>query len=56
MLKASLIGNLGNDPEMRSAAGGNPFLRMNVASNFRVRSPEGEWQDRTEWVRVTVLG
>jgi single-strand DNA-binding protein len=56
MLKATLIGNLGNDPEMRYSAGGQPFLRFNVASNFRVRSPEGEWQDKTEWVRVTVFG
>jgi single-strand DNA-binding protein len=56
MLKATLIGNLGNDPEMKYSAGGQPFLRFNVASNFRVRSPEGEWQDKTEWVRVTMFG
>jgi len=56
MLKAAVIGNLGNDPEMRYSAGGAAFLRFNVASNFRVRSPEGEWQDKTEWVRVTVFG
>ena len=56
MLKATLIGNLGNDPEMRYSAGGAPFLRFNVASNYRARTPEGEWQDKTEWVRVTVFG
>jgi|SwirhisoilCB1_FD_contig_51_2254165_length_928_multi_2_in_0_out_0_1 single-strand DNA-binding protein len=56
MLKATLIGNLGNDPEMRYSANGAPFLRFNVASNFRTRTPEGEWQDKTEWVRVTVTG
>jgi single-strand DNA-binding protein len=56
MLKASIIGNLGSDPEMRYSANGSPYLRFNVASNFRARSPEGEWQDRTEWVRVTVFG
>jgi len=56
MLKATLIGNLGNDPDMRYSASGAPFLRFNVASNYRARSPEGEWQDRTEWVRVTVFG
>jgi len=56
MLKAMLIGNLGNDPEMRYSANGAPFLRFNVASNFRTRTPEGEWQDKTEWVRVTVTG
>lgn len=56
MLKAIIIGNLGNDPEMRYSANGTPFLRFNVASNYRTRTPEGEWQDRTEWVRVTVTG
>jgi single-strand DNA-binding protein len=56
MLKASVIGNLGNDPEMKYSANGAPFLRFNVASNFRVRTPEGQWEDRTEWVRCTVFG
>src|SRR3954465_1251266 len=56
MFKAMLIGNLGNDPEMRYSANGQPFLRFNVASNFRTRTPEGEWQDKTEWVRVTITG
>ena len=56
MLKTMLIGNLGNDPEMRYSASGQPYLRFNVASNYRVRTPEGEWQDKTEWVRVTLTG
>ena len=56
MLKASVIGNLGNDPEMKYSAGGAAFLRFNVASNFRTRSAEGAWEDKTEWVRCTVFG
>src|SRR3954454_1551362 len=56
MLKASIIGNLGNDPEMRYSSTGSPFLRFNVASNFRTRTAEGNWEDKTEWVRVTVTG
>lgn len=56
MLKAQVIGNLGSDPEMKYAASGSPLLQMNVASNFRVRSQSGEWEDKTEWVRVTVFG
>jgi len=56
MLKASVIGNLGNDPEMKYSANGAPFLRFNVASNYRTRTPEGQWEDRTEWVRCTVFG
>ena len=54
MLRATLLGNLGNDPDMRYSANGSPLLRFNVASNYRTRTPEGEYQDKTEWVRVTV--
>ena len=56
MLKATLIGNLGNAPDMRYSASGSPLLRFNVASHYRTRTPEGEYQDKTEWVRVTVTG
>jgi hypothetical protein len=47
---------LAAETEMFGAASGNLFLRMNVASNLRVRTPECEWRDKTQWVRVTVLG
>ena len=56
MLKAVLIGNLGGDAELRYAPSGQAFLRFTVASNYRARDPQGEWQDRTEWLRVTVFG
>ena len=56
MLKAILIGNLGSDPDLRYSASGSPLLRFNVAANYRTRTLEGEYQDRTEWVRVTVTG
>jgi single-strand DNA-binding protein len=56
MLKAQILGNLGNDPEMRYSAVGAAFLRFNVASSYRTRTPAGEWEEKTEWVRVTVFG
>lgn len=30
MLKATTIGNLGNDPELRYSASGSPFLRFTL--------------------------
>ena len=42
MLKATIIGNLGSDPEMRYGASGAPFLRFAVASNGRTRVAGGE--------------
>lgn len=56
MLKASIIGNLGNDPEQRYAASGTATLRFNVACNGRVKDPNGNWMDETTWVRCTVFG
>lgn len=56
MLKLSVIGNLGNDPELKYSANGSAFLRFNIAANLRTRGEGGEWQDKTEWVRCTVFG
>lgn len=56
MLKACVIGNIGSEPEMRYAASGSAVLRFSVASNYRVKGQLGDWQDATEWVRVTVFG
>lgn len=56
MLNASLIGNLGSDPELKYTAGGDGRLTFNVASNGRRRGPTGDYVDETTWVRVTVFG
>ena len=56
MLKATLIGNLGQDPELRYSGEGRPVLTMRVASNYRTRDQQGNWSDQTEWVRVRVVG
>ncbi len=56
MLLGVAIGNLGNDPELKYSGNGQPFLRCNIASNYRTRTPEGQWEEKTEWVRVTVFG
>jgi single-strand DNA-binding protein len=56
MLNISVIGNCGADADLRYSANGNAMLRVNVAANFRTRTPEGEYQDKTEWVRITVTG
>jgi single-strand DNA-binding protein len=56
MLQATLSGNVGADAELTYTPDGKPMLRFNVASNFRERDQSGNWQDKTEWCRVTLLG
>jgi len=56
VLKASVIGNIASDPELRSSASGPPLLRFTVASNGRARSADGQRRDEVAWVQVIVLG
>jgi single-strand DNA-binding protein len=54
--KAMIIGNLGGDPEMRYIPSGRPVTTFNVAVNQSTRNAAGEWQEETDWFRVTVWG
>lgn len=56
MMTAVVIGNLGTDPELKFSGNGSPFLRFNIASNYRVRGEDGSWSDAVEWVRGTIFG
>ncbi len=50
--KATLIGNLGNDPEIRTTSGGSRVATISVATNRRWTSRTGEMQEETQWHRV----
>ena len=47
--KAMLIGRLGQDPEIRYTQSGVAVTTFSVATNFRWKDQEGNWQDKTEW-------
>lgn len=47
--KVILIGNLGNDPEIRHLENGAAVAKMSVATNENYRDKAGEWQTQTEW-------
>ena len=49
----TLVGNLGNDPEMRYTPSGVPVVSFNLAVNKSWTTPDGQRQDRTTWFRVT---
>lgn len=56
MFYGHIVGNVGGDAELRYSQGGTAVMRFSVASNYRKRDADGEWQDRVEWVRVIVFG
>jgi len=48
-----LIGNLGNEPELRHTASGMPVCSFRLAVNKRWTTPDGEKRDKTTWFRVS---
>ena len=54
--KVILIGNLGADPELRSTQGGQPVASLRLATKERFKDRDGNFQERTEWHRITVWG
>ena len=52
-----LIGNLGQDPEVRYMPNGNAVANFSVATSESWKDKQtGETRDRTEWHRVVVFG
>ena len=49
----TLIGNLGNEPELRYTPSGVPVVSFNLAVNKSWTDAEGGKQDKTVWFRVT---
>jgi single-strand DNA-binding protein len=55
--KVILIGNLGRDPELRYTPSGKPVTTLSVATSSRTKNRKtNEWEDSTQWHRVTVHG
>ena len=54
--KVILIGNLGQDPEMRSTGSGIAVCNLRIATSRRAKSRDGNWEDQTEWHSVVVFG
>jgi len=52
--KVVLIGNLGNDPEVRSTTGGNRVATFSLATSRSWNDQSGVKQEKTEWHRCVV--
>lgn len=52
--KVTLIGNLGNDPEVRSTTGGNRVATFSLATSRTWNDASGSKQEKTEWHRCVV--
>ena len=53
--KVILVGNLGDDPEVRSLNNGGEVVNMRVATSENWKDKDGNRQERTEWHRVVIF-
>jgi len=55
--KVFLIGNVGQDPDIRYTTSGVPIARLSLATNERWTARQsGEQQERTEWHNIVAFG
>lgn len=52
--KVMLIGNVGNDPEVRSTSNGSRVATLSLATTRTWNSASGERQEKTEWHRCVL--
>ena len=54
--KVQLIGNVGNDPEIKTFDGGKKVVNFTLATNESYKNDKGEKVEQTEWHRVSAWG
>ncbi len=52
--KVIIVGNLGQDPEVRHMPNGNAVANITVATSESWKDQQGQIQERTEWHRVVL--
>lgn len=55
--KVILVGNLGQDPEIRYATSGDAVVNLNLATTSKWKDKAtGNMKEETEWHRVSIFG
>ena len=54
--KVMLLGNLGQDPEVRTTQGGQMVATLSIATSKSWTDKAGQRQEKTEWHRVVCWG
>ena len=51
--RITLLGNVGQDPEVRTTSAGTKLAKITLATNHRWKDSSGQYQERTDWHRLT---
>ncbi|MGC4057034.1 MAG: single-stranded DNA-binding protein [Chitinophagaceae bacterium] len=54
--RVTLVGNVGQAPEVRTIANGRKMARLSVATNERYKNNHDEWVNDTQWHNIIAWG
>lgn len=54
--RVPLIGNVGQDPEIKTLENGKKLAHLTIATNDSYKNDKGEKIEQTEWHRLTAWG
>lgn len=54
--RATLIGNIGKDPEINTLQNGRKFVSFSLATSKRYRDNNGEQKEETQWHNIVIWG
>ena len=54
--RVQLIGNVGNNPEIKTLENGKKLVHLTIATNDYYKNEKGERVQQTEWHRVSAWG
>lgn len=55
MNRVTLIGHVGQEPQIKQGSTGKRMATFSVATNERWKSPDGQQHEKTEWHNIFVL-
>ena len=54
--KVMLIGNVGNEPDIRATSSGTRVAKVSLATSRQWKDGSGQQKEKTEWHRLTFFG
>jgi single-strand DNA-binding protein len=54
--RVSLLGNVGQDPDVRATSSGTPIAKFSLATNRTYKDAAGTKREETQWHKCTVWG
>lgn len=54
--KVTLLGRVGNDPEVRFSKAGSQVVTFSIATDRKIKKQDGEYENQTQWHQCVAFG